>query len=111
MTALQPTYLVKRWFGDDYQGNVYAFGGLGYASAVGDATGNSGSGGFGGVIADWETRRLFAGYGARYVDAGELGANFMQTGRLGFAPCEGDTGDLYTWLMLEIDHRPESDDP
>lgn len=111
LTALQPTYLVKRWFGSDYQGNVYAFGGLGFATATGDAPDNSGPGAFGGVMADWETRRLFAGYEARYLDAGDLGDNFMQTGRLGFAPYEGDTGDLHTWLMVEVDHRPEFDQP
>jgi len=34
----------------------------------------------------------------------------MQAARVGFAPYEGDTGDLHTWLMLEIDHRPKNED-
>jgi hypothetical protein len=34
----------------------------------------------------------------------------MQAVRAGFAPYEGDSGELHTWLMLEIDHRPEDQD-
>ena len=61
-------------------------------------------------MADWETRSLFAGYRSRYLDAGRFGDQFSQAARLGFAPYVGDTGDLHTWLMLEIDHRPEGED-
>ena len=32
----------------------------------------------------------------------------MQAGHVGWAPYEGDTGDLHTWLMLEVDHRPDA---
>lgn len=34
----------------------------------------------------------------------------MQSARVGWAPYEGDYGDLHTWLMLEVDHSPESED-
>ena len=34
----------------------------------------------------------------------------MQAARVGFAPHVGDTGDLHTRLMLEIDHRPSDPD-
>ena len=105
LTAIQPTYLLKRWFGRDYQANIYLHGGFGVASATsGNPLGTSAAG-FAGVMADWETRRLFAGYTARYMDAGHFGDSAMQTGRIGWAPYEGDTNDLHTWLMLEIDHR------
>ena len=57
-------------------------------------------------MADWETRSLFASYRARYLGLSHFGEQFMQAARIGFAPYEGDTGDLHTWLMLEIDHRP-----
>jgi hypothetical protein len=60
----------------------------------------------GGVMADWETRSLFASYRSRYLDAGHFGAQFAHAARAGFAPYIGKTGDLHTWLMLEIDHRP-----
>ena len=111
LNAVQPTYLVKRWFGSDYQGNLYANFGLGQARGVNGNDTSDDLGGFAGVMADWETRRLFAGYTARYLDVGDFGDEFMQAARAGWAPYAGDTGDLHTWLMLELDHRPQMDDP
>ena len=29
----------------------------------------------------------------------------MHAARVGWAPYEGDTGDLHTWLMVEVDRR------
>ena len=34
LTAIQPTLLVKRWFGREYQGNLYLTGGLGTAKGA-----------------------------------------------------------------------------
>ena len=110
ITSLQPTYLLKRLFGQEYQANVYLQGGLGLASGTSGNPLSSTTAATAGVIADWETRRFFLGYNARYVDAGHFGDNAMQLFRMGWAPYEGDTQDLHTWLMLEIDHRPESAD-
>ena len=106
--GVQATYLAKRWFGENYQANVYGFGGIGVTSPVGDATFDTGASGFVGVLADWETRRLYTSYRARYFEADGLDGRFMQAARVGWAPYEGDTGDLHTWLMLEVDHRPDN---
>ena len=65
---------------------------------------------YGGVMADWETRSLFIGYRNRYLEAGDYSSQFMQAVRVGFAPYEGDSGDLHTWLMLEIAHLPSDPD-
>ena len=108
--SVQPTWLAKRWFGADYQGNLYFFGGAGVASGTNDNPLDDRIAGYGGVMADWETRSLFASYRARYLGASHFGKQFMQAARVGFAPYEGDTGDLHTWLMLEIDHRPSDPD-
>mgnify|MGYP000316795444 CR=1 FL=1 len=32
----------------------------------------------------------------------------MQSIIFGVAPYEGDFGDLHTWLMLKIEHKPEN---
>jgi hypothetical protein len=109
--SVHPTLLAKRWFGQDYQGNFYLHGGIGIASAIQGNMLNDQMAVYGGVMADWETRSLFAGYRSRYLDAGHFGDQFMHAARVGFAPYEGDSGDLHTWLMLEIDHRPEHQDP
>ena len=34
----------------------------------------------------------------------------MHAARFGWAPYAGDTGELHTWLMLEIDRRGHFDD-
>jgi hypothetical protein len=109
--SVHPTFLAKRWFGKDYQGNLYFHGGIGVASGVDGNPLSNETAVYGGIMADWETRTLFAGYRSRYLDAGHFGDQFMHAARVGYAPYEGDSGDLHTWLMLEIDHRPEDDDP
>ena len=34
-----------------------------------------------------------------------------QAARIGFAPYEGDYGDLHTWLMLQVENQPEAETP
>ncbi len=109
--SVHPTLLAKRWFGKDYQGNLYFHGGIGVASGVDGNPLSNETAVYGGIMADWETRSLFAGYRSRYLDAGHFGDQFMHAARVGYAPYEGDSGDLHTWLMLEIDHRPEEEVP
>ncbi|NRA30389.1 MAG: hypothetical protein HRU11_09005 [Parvularculaceae bacterium] len=106
----QITYLAKRWFGADYQANLYGFAGGGWAQGTGDNEGIEGGASYLGLMADWETRRLFTSYRMRVTEAGVLGSYAMQAARVGFAPYVGQTGDLHTWLMLELDHRPQNDD-
>lgn len=108
--SVHPTLLAKRWFGADYQGNLYFHGGIGLASGINNNPQSDHMAIYGGVMADWETRSLFVGYRNRYLEAGEYASQFMQAFRAGFAPYEGDSGDLHTWLMLEIDHRPSDPD-
>ena len=108
--TVQPTWLAKRWFGADYQGNLYLHGGIGIASGINDNPHTDQVAVYGGIMADWETRSLFVGYRNRYVEAGHHASQFMQAFRAGFAPYEGDSGDLHTWLMVEIDHRPSDPD-
>jgi len=109
--GVQGTYLAKRWFGEDYQANLYATGGVGAATGVDSNVDDTDPAVFAGVIADWETRRLFVSYRNRILEAGDVDASFFQAARVGLAPYEGDTNDLHTWLMIEVDHRPDNADP
>lgn len=104
----QLTYLAKRWFGEDYQANLYATAGAGWIEGVNDTQIDQGSMAYVGILADWETRTLFTSYKARYLDGGPINGSFMQAARVGWAPYEGNTGDLHTWLMVEIDQRPDN---
>ena len=110
LTAIQPTLLVKRWFGREYQGNLYLTGGLGTAKGASPDNRASETASFVGVMADWETRTLFVSYEARFLEQGALGNHSMHAARFGWAPYAGDTGELHTWLMLEIDHREHFED-
>ena len=58
-TGVQGTWLAKRWFGEDYQGNLYFWGAAGAAQGIDSNSADSRFGAQGGIIADWETRRLF----------------------------------------------------
>ena len=108
--GVQATHLVHRWFEPDSQANLYAYAGAGLAEGIDANPMASDAAGFAGVMADWETRRWFASYEARVSDFG-AGADAMQAARLGVAPYLGDFGDLHTWVMVEIDQRPERDTP
>lgn len=105
----QATHLVNRWFGENYQGNLYAFAGAGVIDGVGPNPLGADAAAYVGVSADWETRRWFLSYTAQGLTAGEFGETAMQAARVGVAPYIGDTGDLHTWLMVEVDQR-ELDD-
>jgi len=110
-TGAQATWLAKRWFGEDYQANLYLWGAAGVAQGVGNNPNEADFGAQAGVMADWETRRLFVSYRASLRDLGSLDKSTMQAARFGFAPYEGDTGDLHTWLMIEVDNRPDNPEP
>lgn len=109
-TGAQATHLVHRRFRPDSQGNLYAFAGAGVAEGIDGNPRDAEAAGFVGVMADWETRRWFVSWEARLADFGE-GGEAMQAARVGWAPYEGDFGDLHTWFMLEVDQRPQRDEP
>ena len=111
INALQMNNLIKRWNAPDSQANLYLKSGLGVAySDAGAFDGETGAAGFTGLAADLENRRFFTSYANRYTEAGGIGDFFMQFARVGWAPYEGDYGDLHTWLMLQVDHNPENED-
>ena len=83
-TGVQGTWLAKRWFGEDHQANVYLWGAAGAAQGIDSNQGGSRFGVQGGIMADWETRRLFLSYHASVRDFGDLDATAFQTARLGF---------------------------
>lgn len=106
----QATWLAKRWYGEDFQANLYVYGAAGVATGVGGNPLGAEAAILGGVMADWENRRYFLSYRAEGRETGAFGASFMQAARVGVAPYIGDTGDIHTWLMVEIDHRPDRPD-
>lgn len=107
--GLQYNALLKRWNAPASQANIY------FKSALGVRTDDSGpsdersAAGFVGFSTDWEDRRWFVSYGNRAF-VSDQDNFFTQTARAGVAPYIGDYGDLHTWLMLQVEHKPEGED-
>ncbi len=111
INAVQMNNLLKRWNKKHSQANLYIKSGIGIAhSNDGDESSQAEAAAFTGVAADWENRRFFTSYENRYTEAGEIDDFFMQSARVGWAPYEGDYGDIHTWLMLQVEHTPEAQD-
>jgi hypothetical protein len=111
LNAVQMNNLIKRWNQKDSQANLYLKSGLGVASALsGDMEGENSAAAFTGIAADWENRRVFVSYENRFTEAGRIDDFYQQSARVGWAPYEGDYGDVHTWLMLQVEHSPESKD-
>jgi len=111
LNALQMNNLLKRWNKKDSQANIYLKSGLGVAySDAGSFDHETSAAGFTGLAADWENRRYFVSYENRYTEAGPIDDFYTESARVGWAPYEGDYGDLHTWLMLQVEHTPENAD-
>lgn len=106
--AVQVNHLIKRWNKLDSQANLYLKGGLGITA--GAPSDNNDIGGFIGLTTDWEDRRYFVSYSNLYTRLNDEVGFFQQSARVGWAPYEGDFGELHTWLMLQVDHLPENED-
>lgn len=110
--GVQANRLLKRWNFPDAQANIYAFGAVGGAYSTGGLTeGDWEPAGFVGFEADVEDRRYYASYEARLYEAGDIDGFFMQKARIGIAPYIAKFNETHLWLLLQVDHYPESDDP
>lgn len=109
--GVQGNYLLNRWNMPNAQANMYVVGGAGVAHSNAGAFDNKNEpAGFIGFMADAEDRRFYVSYKNRYTNAGEIADFFDQSARVGVAPYIGDYGDIHTWLMFQVDHRPWSQD-
>lgn len=110
--GVMASILAHRTNAADAQGNVYVTGVVGAASqdraSLGRDTGAAASAL---VEADWENRRLFVLGQARGFAADGIDRTMSYRGRVGVAPYVAEYGDLHTWLMLQVDHKPEADEP
>lgn len=107
----QLTWLANRWFAPDSQGNLYLFGAGGLAYGVDGNPMDTTPAASAGLMADWETRRVFVSYAARGFAATDGTAKATQAARVGVAPYVANFGELHTWLMVQVDHSPTRDTP
>lgn len=102
----QVNYLVKRWNMPGAQGNIFSMSGAGVSRFRGDDEFSAWTG----ILADYETRRIFTSYEIRGMYAGDIEKSVWQRARVGFAPYLANYDDLNTWLMVQVDHHPAKED-
>ena len=88
---LRLTYLLNRKNTKNSQRNLY------FQSAISP---NNLNDNFYGIHGDWETRRLFSGFGYKKVinNIRDFSEQYYQ---LGIAPYIGEYGDFHTWIMIK----------
>jgi hypothetical protein len=105
LVGVQGHRLLQRWNFEDAQANIYVSAGAGAAFAAGKNQAAL----FGGVMADYETRRFFLLYENDAAYAGDVMTYHWHSGRIGWAPYKVDYEKIQPWLMLKADYR--SDQP
>ena len=85
------TYLINRKNTENSQRNLYFQSGV--SSKGFDEF-------FYGIHGDWETRRLFVGFGIKETER-KIQDYLEQYYQIGVAPYLGDYGDLHTWIMIK----------
>jgi DNA-binding transcriptional MerR regulator len=98
--------LIKRWNFPGAQGNIFNLTGVG----VSRLDGKNEPSAWTSFLADYETRRIFTSYEARFMYAGDIEKSVWQRARVGFAPYVANYEDLNTWFMVQVDHHPAKDD-
>lgn len=96
--------LLKRWNGDDYQANVYAYGGAGAAIEPGATRLAALAGG----EADYETRKIYFSAKAMALFVRDGDDMVAYAARAGIAPYVGEAGDLHTWLIAQALYYPSA---
>lgn len=97
--------LIKRWNMPDGQANIFNMTGFGDSHYHG----TNGFSAWSGILADYETRRIFTSYEIRGMYADHIETSVWQRARVGAAPYLANYDDLNTWFMVQVDHHPAKD--
>lgn len=99
-TGLQHNWLLKRWNLPSAQANIYSGLGAGFAGVVGDRAVSAGLGFF---RADYETRKIYTAFDAKWVESSDVSRGVFSTS-FGVAPYEAEFDQLNTWLIIQAEH-------
>jgi DNA-binding transcriptional MerR regulator len=102
--SVQGNYLAYRDNEPHAQTNVFLMSGLGAALKNDQAH----PAGWVGMLADWESRRLLFSYDNNVTYAQTIETSFSQRVKAGVAPYIGEYDDVHTWLMLQVEHFPNT---
>lgn len=104
--SAQFNYLAYRRNEPDSQMNLFTLSGVG--AALKDDAAHPAA--WAGILADYETRRIFVSYENNYTYADTVESSFTQKARIGVAPYVGAFDDLHTWAMVQVEHYPDGKD-
>lgn len=93
----QYNFLLKRWNGENFQGNIYVYGGAG----VQNRPDRNGAAVLGGVQADWETRKYYVSGKAELMGSNVDSGMEKYEARIGIAPYESEYDEIGSWFMLQ----------
>lgn len=104
-TMLGPQFnaLLKRWNLPEGQGNIFAMAGGGTSLDRGEMRPAAWTG----LLADYETRRVFTSYEVRLSYAKRIEKSAWQRARIGWATEPVKYNEANIWLMLQVDRRDE----
>ncbi len=94
--------LIKRWNLPEGQGNIFNMTGAGVSHYQDKDKFSAWTG----ILADYETRRIFTSYEARLMYVDTIEKSLWQRARVGFAPYVANYDDLHTWFMVQVDDHP-----
>jgi hypothetical protein len=103
LVGVQGHHLVKRWNFPGAQANIY----IGAGAGVATRDNNSNAAVFGGVMADYETRRFYLGYELDAAYGGEVLKYDWHRARIGWAPYAAKYEDVQPWFMMQVDYRSD----
>ena len=110
-------YLAKRWLGIGRQGNLYLFGGAGFANWSADEAPNGQEQSWAwmyGLQADFETRRIYTALITRWVGHAQGGWErppLQALYRFGVAPYLAKTNELQAWFVAQLTRHRTQDGP
>ncbi len=103
MLGPQINALIKRWNLPDGQGNIFSMTGAGTTISHGEMRPAVWTG----LLADYETRQVFASYEVRLTYAKAIERSAWQRARVGWSPIPQDYDALNPWLMVQVDRYDE----
>lgn len=95
-------YLVKRWYGDDFQANVYVWGGFGGAKLHR----RNGTAGLVGFEADAESQKYFGLVRYEVIPNSIHKTMHQAEVRVGIAPYEAEYCEIASWFMISGKFNP-----
>ncbi len=102
---LQNNFLLKRFFQDSSQGNIYVKLGAGHRQLDDNVAY------YGGLQGDWETRTFYSAVSSDMLATKDNVHELMTSLSVGVSPYEARYDEMQAWLLMQVEHRINTDTP